>query len=173
MQRAIGSKVHITDEHNELAVDYYNTINDLMEFDEVKELDNFHQHINTSRLQHCINVSYYSYRIAKLIGANPRLSARAGLLHDLFWYDWRTTKTPQLHAFYHPKEALLNAKALVELDVREEDAILKHMWPLYFGIPKYKESIAVTLADKYCATMEIFYQWGHICVLKMSTIFNG
>ena len=48
---------------------------------------------------------------------------------------------------------------MYEISDREADAILKHMWPLYLGMPKYKESYAVTLADKYAATLEIATQW--------------
>ncbi len=32
------------------------------------------------------------------------------------------------------------------------------MWPLCKGLPKYKETVVVTLADKYCATAEIIKQ---------------
>ena len=32
------------------------------------------------------------------------------------------------------------------------------MWPLCKGMPKYKETVVVTLADKYCATAEIIKQ---------------
>ena len=64
-----------------------------------------------------------SYRIAKVIGCDCRAAARAGLLHDLFWYDWRNKKTPQMHAFLHPRLALKNASKITELSSREEDAI--------------------------------------------------
>lgn len=175
MQKALGSRVHLDDATNKYAVEFNSYVSDLMELDEVKSLDNYEQHFRTSRLQHSINVAYYSYRIGNVIGANPRSSARAGMLHDLFHYDWHTDETPEPHAFYHPKVALENAKSLVELSAHEEDAILKHMWPLYWGIPKYKESIAVTLADKYCAAMEVCYQWGTFFANKVQNIFafNG
>ncbi len=171
MQKALGSRVHLDDTTNKYAVEFNSYVNDLMEYDMVKELDNFEQHFRTSRLQHSINVAYYSYRIGSVIGANPQQSARAGLLHDLFHYDWHTDETPELHAFYHPKLALENAKNMVELTPHEEDAILKHMWPLYKGMPKYKESIAVTLADKYAATLEVCYQWGSYFANKVVKVF--
>lgn len=171
MQKALGSRVHLDDNTNKYAVEFNSYIADLLEYNEVKDLDRFEQHFRTSRLQHCINVAYYSYRIGNVIGADPKASARAGLLHDLFHYDWHTDKTPELHAFYHPKLALENAKSIVELSESEEDAILKHMWPLYWGMPKYKESLAVTLADKYAATMEVFYQWGTYFAGKLVKIF--
>ena len=46
-----------------------------------------------------------------------------------------------------------------DITKREQDAILKHMWPLYPGVPRYKESYAVTMADKYAATLEVATQW--------------
>lgn len=61
--------------------------------------------------------------------------------------------------FFPPKTGSKNASRLSEISDREADAILKHMWPLYPGMPKYKESYAVTLADKYAATLEIATQW--------------
>lgn len=30
----------------------------------------------------------------------------------------------------------------------EEDIILKHMWPLTLKLPRYRESVLVSLADK-------------------------
>lgn len=159
MNRAIGSKANLRDLSNPEVVEFRSYIEDIWNSDTVKKLDRFEQHHKTSRLQHSLNVSYYSFKIAKKIGADPRLSARAGLLHDLYWYDWHTKKTPQLHAFLHPRLAVKNAARLSKISDREADAILKHMWPLYPGMPKYKESYAVTLADKYAATLEVATQW--------------
>ena len=78
-----------------------------------------------------------------------------------------------MHAFLHPRLALKNASKITELSSREEDAILKHMWPLYRGIPKYKESYAVTLADKYAATLEIGYQWSNTAAKKTVSLVSS
>jgi uncharacterized protein len=172
MQKAIGSRVFLDDKDNKYAVEFCSIVEELLERKELKDLDEFEQHFRTSRLQHCISVSYYSYRIARAIGADPEKAARAGLLHDLFYYDWHTDKTPELHAFYHPKVALENASAMLDLSEREADAILKHMWPLYWGIPKYRESVAVTLADKYAASLEVCYQWGTFFAGKLIKLFS-
>ncbi len=58
------------------------------------------------------------------------------------------------HAFTHPKKALENAYNLFELNDKEKDIILKHMWPITIYLPKYKESYIITLVDKYCAIQE-------------------
>ena len=173
MNKVIGSRVDLNDDNNKYAVEFRTYIEDLFDNDTVQKLDRFTQHFHTSRLQHILNVSYYSYRIAKVIGCDCRAAARAGLLHDLFWYDWRNKKTPQMHAFLHPRLALKNASKITELSSREEDAILKHMWPLYRGIPKYKESYAVTLADKYAATLEIGYQWSNTAAKKIVSLVSS
>jgi uncharacterized protein len=160
MQKAIGSRVNLDDKSNKYAAEFRLYADALMDYKQVKRLDDFDQHFRTSRLQHSVNVAYYSYRIGKVLHCDTKKVIRAGMLHDLYWYDWHTDKTPQLHAFFHPRLALRNADNMLDdLSEREKDAILKHMWPLYWGIPKYRESVAVTLADKYAATLEVCYQW--------------
>ncbi|MBQ9920350.1 MAG: PD-(D/E)XK nuclease family protein [Clostridia bacterium] len=116
MERAIGSKINLIEDEHYYAVDFMACVEELWEMEEVQRLAEFCQHCNTSRLQHSLNVSYYSYRLAKLLGFDYKSAARAGLLHDLFWYDWMTEKQEELHAFYHPKAALKNAREITELN---------------------------------------------------------
>lgn len=79
-----------------------------------------------------------------------------GMLHDLFLYDWRKPRPDGkgLHAFRHPRVALNNASKIFDLNVKEQDIILKHMWPLTVVLPKYKESYIITLTDKYATFLE-------------------
>ena len=72
--------------------EYMSYVGSLLETKEVQKLANYTQHHFSTRLEHVITVSYVSYRIAKTLGWNAKAVARAGLLHDLFYYDWRTTK---------------------------------------------------------------------------------
>ncbi len=161
MKNAIGSRIDLNNMDDPNVVEFRKYIDEFFNEVKVKKLDNFDQHFRTSRLQHCLNVAYYSFLIARKIGADPRAAARAGLLHDLYWYDWHTKKTPQLHAFLHPRLAVRNAARLVDdLSEKEADAIAKHMWPLCMGVPRYRESFAVTFADKYAAALEVTTQWG-------------
>ena len=55
----------------------------------------------------------------------------------------------------HPKIALNNAKQHFEIGKREEDMIVKHMWPLTLKFPKYAESYVIVCIDKYTAMLEI------------------
>ncbi len=156
--KAIWSKRRLTDNYDDLAKEFMQCIEDILELDEVKELDNYVQHCNTSRLQHSLNVAYYGFLWAKKRGLDARSVARAGMLHDLYLYDWRKVKTKQHHAFHHPKEALKNAQLLFELNEIEKDSIVNHMWPLSEAFPKYKESYILSFADKYCAVAEVIFQ---------------
>ncbi|MCD8214741.1 MAG: HD domain-containing protein [Clostridiales bacterium] len=168
LKKAIGSKVNISKAENPNAVLYMACVGDLLENSEVRELDRFEQHIGTSRLQHSLNVSYYSFLISKFLHCDYRSAARAGILHDLFFYDWHTDKTSESHVFRHPKEALRNAEELTDLNDIEKDAIINHMFPLSSGIPRYKESYVVSVADKYSAALEFTSQMGRKVKKKLA-----
>ncbi len=153
-----------------VAAEFYSYVEDLLNNESVKKLGNFAQHLSTSRLQHSINVAFCAFVICKKLGLDAVSAARAGILHDLYLYDWRVEKQPEgTHAFAHPKVALRNAKALTTLNPIEEDAILSHMWPLCRKVPAYKESVIVSLADKYCACVEVSKQLTD----KTRAVFRG
>lgn len=158
MRKAIWSKVWLDSNSEELAIEFRNCVEDLLQDEMVQKLDDFIQHFSTTRLQHSINVAYHSYLICKFLGLDYRSAARAGILHDLFLYDWRVERQPEgRHAFAHPKVALRNARKIAKLNPIEEDGIVKHMWPVTLALPKYLESYIITFVDKYCAygeTME-------------------
>ncbi|AMV61373.1 HD family hydrolase [Pediococcus damnosus] len=140
--------------------EYLSLVSDLLKTKEVQKLDEYTQHHNYTRLQHSISVSYQSYLIAKKRHLNFRAVARAGLLHDLFYYDWRTTKFDLgTHAYIHPRIALRNAEKLTPLSPMEKDIILKHMWGATVAFPKYKESMIVSIVDDLAATQEYL---GHV-----------
>lgn len=140
------------------SLDEYNKcVWDLLEHEAVRSMEKFIQHGNVSCLDHSIAVSRISYRLCKKLGLDYRSAARGGLLHDFFLYDWHITKTQGgLHGFTHPVTALRNAKNHYSLNPVEEDIIIKHMWPLTVRAPRYKESLVVSLVDKYCSAAEIF-----------------
>lgn len=137
--------------------EFEDIINDLVHNDMVLKMKNYKQHYETSCFEHCKMVSYYCYLICKKYNLDYISAARAGMLHDLFLYDWRIRENGRkgLHAFTHPKTALENSLRLFNLNEKECDIILKHMWPVtFFSFPKYKESFIITLVDKYCAIKE-------------------
>ena len=133
-------------------------IRDIIENQKVQEMKKYKQHYETSTFDHCYMVSYYCYKVCKKLKLDYKSAARAGLLHDFFLYDWRIKNGRKgLHAFTHPRTAYENASKLFELNNKETDVILKHMWPVtFFAFPKYKESFILTLVDKYCALTESY-----------------
>ena len=137
--------------------EYVALVEDLLSQPAVQKLANYTQHHHSDRLQHSIAVSYDSYRIAKRLHLDYASTARAGLLHDLFYYDWRTTKfNLGTHAFIHPRVALRNAEKLTSLNAKEKDIILKHMFVATLAVPRYLESLIVSLVDDYEAEQEFF-----------------
>lgn len=141
-------------------IEFYNIIRDLVNNETVQEMKKYRQHYDTSTYEHCFYVSYISYKICKKLKLDYISTARAAMLHDLFLYDWRNSKKAihlnEYHAFIHPKIALENATKLFDLNEKEKDIIVKHMWPVTITFPKYKESYIVTFVDKYSAIQESF-----------------
>ena len=157
MHKAIGSRKDFSRlDEAQLLAEYKECVGEILENEQVQKLDRHMQHCNTSRLQHSINVSYYSFLICRRMGWDYRSAARAGLLHDLYFYDWRTKKYIRSgHASWHPRVALDNASRITELNNVEKDAIRKHMWPCTLVPPRYIESYVVTFVDKICALCEM------------------
>lgn len=157
MLRAIGSKVDL-DKNGDSQ--YYSLVADLLESDVVNEMKQYTHHGNTTCFQHCLNVSYYNYKLCKFFSLNERAGARAGLLHDLFLYDWHTYVPPKgerLHGFTHAGKALENVRKNFYVTELECDIIEKHMFPLNItALPKYRETLVIVLTDKVCGTMEVF-----------------
>ena len=141
---------------------YLNDVWDLLANPAVQRLRHFTHHHHSNRLAHCIYVSYVSYLICKRHHLNAKAAARGGLLHDLFYYNWRTTKfSLGTHAFIHPRGALRNAERITHLTPMERDIIVKHMWGFTLARPKYKESYVVSLVDDYAAVREFFTPLRH------------
>ena len=136
---------------------YLALVEDLLAHPAVREMERYPQHGTTSCLEHCIHVSYLSYLFCQKHGLNARAAARAGLLHDLFLYDWHTyrpQKGERLHGFEHPRKALENAQRYFSLCPVERDCILRHMFLLTLTPPKYREGYVLMWMDKYCSLME-------------------
>ncbi len=135
---------------------YMNIVKDIISNEMVQEMKQYRQHYTVSCFDHCLYVSYNLYSICKKHNLDYKSAARAGLVHDLFLYDWRKRQDGRkgLHAYTHPKTAYENAKKIFNLNEKEKDIILKHMWPVTLPLPRYKETFLITLVDKYFAYSE-------------------
>lgn len=135
--------------------EYLNKVYDILENNEFQEMKTIIHH-ESNRLDHCLRVSYYSYKLAKFFKLDDTKVARAALLHDFFLEKNENTgiKKRMVTMFYHPEYALENAKKYFELSPIEEDIIVSHMFPIGRHIPKYFESWLVDLVDDIVAVFE-------------------
>lgn len=127
--------------------------------DKILSLENFSHHKKTTRLRHSLKVSYLNYRICTFLKLDARSAARAGLLHDLFFYETKSYNKKlygKNHFRQHPKTALQNAVSMFEINQTEQDIILHHMWPATISLPQSPEGIVTMLVDKYCTLTDIF-----------------
>ena len=136
--------------------EFNSLIEDLISNETVLKMKNYRQHFNVSCYEHCYNVSLDCYRIAKKLRLDYKSIARAAMVHDLFLYDWRTKQEGRtgLHAFSHGKTACENALKEFDLNKKEQDMIIKHMWPVTLMPPKSIEGFILTIVDKYSTLNE-------------------
>ena len=150
---------------------YQDIINDIMSNKKFKKLNECVHH-GTTRLEHSMRVSYYSYKITKKLKLNYIETARGGLLHDFFLNDDLTYKKQKLSMFFHPYPALENAQKYFKTTPLEEDIIINHMFPtLPHKIPKSLESWIVSMVDKAIAVYEFYESYGKTVVYKLPNLY--
>lgn len=133
---------------------YMSIVNNILDNDEFSKIKKIEHH-GISRYDHSLKVSYYSYKIAKVLHLDYEQTAVGGLLHDFFLSPENRTQKERLKSvFTHPKQAVAMARTQFELTKKEEDMIRSHMFPINLSVPKYAESWIVSLVDKCVATNE-------------------
>lgn len=160
MEKAIGSRISLQEPKKEIALEFIESISDILNIEDVQQLRDYHQHFKTTRYQHSINVAYYTFMICRKLNLDEISGARAGMLHDLYLYDWKNKEQPieGRHSVVHPQVALSTAKQHFEVNDIMADAIVHHMWPMSIHMPKSKEGWVLQAVDKYCAVAEIVKQ---------------
>lgn len=137
--------------------EFENIINELISNETVQKMKNYRQHFDTSCFEHCYLVAFYCYIICKKLHLDYKSATRAAMLHDLFLYDWRDKNSHhRFHAFHHGKTACANACAIFPLTQKEQNIIIRHMWPVTLAFPSSIEGFILTFVDKYCALKEFF-----------------
>ena len=136
---------------------FFETVKGIYDSEEVQSLQQYEQHLEIDRLQHITSVSFLAYKVCKKLGLDYQSAARAATMHDLFYYDWHDGDwSHRPHGYRHPGFALKNARELnPAITKKEENIILRHMFPLTVIPPRYPEGWVVSLCDKYCATREL------------------
>ncbi len=142
---------------------YLVIVKDIMNNKEFLRLHDLNHHC-TTRYNHSVKVSYYSYRIAKFLKLKHDDVARAGLLHDFYLesvYDCPTVKEKiKLFTIQHPLNAVEQAKLNLSINKSEEDIIRGHMFPLDYKFPKSPEGWVVNLVDKCVSAKEFSQKFG-------------
>ena len=130
---------------------------DILDSPDYAKCAEFIQHGNTSVREHEIAVAMTSVAIARRLPFKFSFSSlvRGSLLHDFFLYDWhKTDKTVRNHAQNHASYALKNAAERFSINPIEADMIKKHMFPVNLALPKYRETVILTISDKICSFKE-------------------
>ncbi len=138
--------------------EFFDIISDYYYTEEVQSLRIYCHHDYINRLTHVMSVTYMSYALSKKAGLDYKSATIGALLHDLFFYDWHDDdRVHRPHGYKHPRFALQQARKLTNnsLTHKEENIILRHMFPLTLTPPSSKEGVIVSLSDKYCATVEL------------------
>lgn len=159
--------------------EYLYIIENILDNNEFKQIENIRHH-NTTRLNHSLKVSYYSYVVAKYLKLDYEDVARGGLLHDFYINEVRKCKKIKdkilLFSTKHPNEALINASNNFVLTEKEEDIIKSHMFPIDYRLPKYAESWIVSFVDKILSIGEFSkkfsYKLGYLVNLYLIFVLN-
>lgn len=159
----------MSNENKYLDRQYINIVRDILdnkEFDKMSEI----VHHGLDRKGHSLRVSYYSYKLAKLLGLDYESAARAGLLHDFFFENNKDSNiSKRLRTLVeHPNYALDNASKYFKLTDVEKDIIQSHMFPVCINLPRYAEGWLVNLVDDVIAISEVAYKTR----TKVSYAFN-
>lgn len=156
--------------------EWFMIVKDILLNDEFQKKKYFMHHHNLTVWDHSILVSFKAFKMAKGIGADYRICAIAGLLHDFYTYAWLYSEELEhidngkylkeigvrkplfkIHGFTHGADAAANyIKYFPELeDDRITDSIKKHMFPMTIIPPKYIEGYILTSVDKLNSIKEL------------------
>ena len=155
-------------------IQYMNIIRHIINNEDFMVLKDVKHH-NITRLDHSLKVSYYSYKISKLLHLGYEETARAGLLHDFYLEQIDEQEKIKdkilLFSTEHPKTAVNNSLKYFDLSDKEVDIIKTHMFPTSFAIPKYMESWIVSIVDKFVSTKEFGYKFHQRLLLAKTYLY--
>ena len=137
-----------------------------------KSLDLDYHH-GLTRYKHIMHVAKGTYYISKFLRLDYVSATRGALLHDYFneneYLDKKGLEMPRIHPFL----ALNNSMKEHDLNIKEKNIIISHMYPIGGIKPLYLESWLVSLIDKSVATYEyINYKFKDKFVLEFIFILN-
>ncbi len=135
--------------------EFKSIVKDILDKEEFMALDH-ELHHGISRYEHSLRVAQKTYQISKKMKWDYVDITRASLLHD-FFYDSQLENCNVVKTWCkHPEIALENAKKYFEINEKQENIIVSHMFPSCKIMPKYKESWLVTGIDKFVSFYEMY-----------------
>ncbi|MBQ8891703.1 MAG: phosphohydrolase [Bacilli bacterium] len=145
---------------------------DIIKSIKYQSLDKEYHH-GLTRYKHIMHVALGTYYISKFLRLDYISATRGALLHDYFneceYLDKHGLDMPRIHPFL----ALNNSLKEHDLNLKEKNIIISHMYPIGFIKPCCPESWVVTLVDKSVATYEyINYKFKDKFALYVIFILN-
>ena len=110
-------------------------------------------HHGTSRIDHINRVARMSYDVSKFLKLDYVSATRGALMHDFFLNDELDNLNAKRFKT-HPEKAYENSSKYFDVNEKEKDIILSHMFPITHSMPKYKESHIVSISDKVVSVYE-------------------
>ena len=151
---------------------FKNICDEIINSPKFKSLD-YDYHHGLTRYKHIMHVAKGTYYISKILKLDYVSATRGALLHDYFneeeYLDKKGLEMPRIHPFL----ALNNALKEYNLNTKEKNIIISHMYPIGKIEPLYIESWLVSLVDKSVATYEYArYKFRDKFVLEFIFILN-
>ena len=135
---------------------FWDTFADLREDPGVCSLKKYPNHRVSNLYDHSSRVALCAYDLSRRLhlSVDGSALAKGAMLHDFYFYKAQGNEEIPYreHLFGHPMVALENARTRFSLTKKEENIITSHMWPLtILHVPRSKEAVLVSVADKICA----------------------
>lgn len=141
-------------------ISFSQLVHPFVESAELRQMHQFMAHGHTTVFEHSYLVARLSYGICKRLPFKVDIQAviAGAMLHDFYLYDWHIMDAHhKWHGKTHGYTAYRNASKVFKLNEKEKNIIEAHMWPLNITeMPRSKEAVIVSIADKMQATYEFF-----------------
>ncbi len=130
-------------------------------------------HHGLTRYKHIMHVAKITYFVCKIIHIDYKSATKGALLHDYFleseYLNIKGLNKPRIHPFL----ALNNSLMEHNLNIKEKNIIISHMYPIGLIKPMFIESWIVTIVDKLVASYEyINYKYKDKFALYLIFFFN-
>jgi len=133
--------------------EFHEIIEDIMNHQEFMKLKN-EKHHDRTKFDHSYRIAKATYRLSKNTNLDVESAVRGAMLHDFFFK--HQIQNRMIAYVKHPKISLETAEKHFNLNYKEKNIIESHMFPASIKIPKYKESLLVSVIDKTVSIEEMF-----------------